>query len=41
MMKPTDFNPFDYMETQEEINEFLQQCLRESDPMVFVSALGS
>ncbi|MFV0447990.1 MAG: addiction module antidote protein [Vibrio sp.] len=34
------FNPFDYMETQDEINDFLQDCLEDDDPSVFVSALG-
>lgn len=34
------FNPFDYMDTQEEISAFLLQCLEEDDPSVFVSALG-
>lgn len=38
--KTTPFNPFDYMETQEEINEFLRECLEDDDPSVFVSALG-
>lgn len=34
------FNPFDYMETKEEISSFLRECLEEEDPSVFVSALG-
>ncbi|HBC3474108.1 TPA: putative addiction module antidote protein [Vibrio parahaemolyticus] len=36
----TQFNPFDYMETQAEINEFLRECLEDEDPAVFISALG-
>lgn len=28
------------MDTQEEINQFLLTCLEDSDPNVFVSALG-
>ncbi|MPY24415.1 addiction module antidote protein [Shewanella sp. YLB-07] len=36
----TAFNPFDYMDTQEEINAFLRDCLADEDPNVFVSALG-
>jgi probable addiction module antidote protein len=41
MTKQTSpFNPFDYMETQDEINEFLKECLEDDDPSVFVSALG-
>ncbi|HCH02175.1 MAG TPA: putative addiction module antidote protein [Vibrio sp.] len=38
--KTSPFNPFDYMETQEEINDFLRECLEDDDPAVFVSALG-
>lgn len=33
------FNPFDYMDTQDEINDFLCECLEDNDPNVFVSAL--
>ncbi|WP_299011768.1 addiction module antidote protein [uncultured Shewanella sp.] len=39
-LKTTPFNPFDYMETQQEINDFLRECLDDDDPSVFVSALG-
>lgn len=35
-----DFNPFDYMETQEEILSFLKDCLDDDDPNTFVEALG-
>lgn len=38
--KTSLFNPFDYMDTQEEINDFLRECLEDDDPAVFVSALG-
>ena len=38
--KPTPFNPFDYMDSQDEINAFLRECLGDDDPNVFVSALG-
>ena len=38
--KTSPFNPFDYMDTQDEINEFLRECLEDDDPNVFVSALG-
>jgi len=38
--KITPFNPFDYMESQDEINNFLRDCLEDEDPSVFVSALG-
>ncbi|MGR6831048.1 addiction module antidote protein [Aliivibrio wodanis] len=39
-IKTTPFNPFDYLETQDEINIFLRECLEDNDPNVFVSALG-
>ncbi len=39
-MKTQPFNPFDYMETQEEINAYLQECFNDEDPQVFVNALG-
>lgn len=38
--KTTRFNPFDYMDNQNEINDFLRECLEDEDPNVFVSALG-
>jgi probable addiction module antidote protein len=38
--KITLFNPFDYMESQDEINNFLRDCLEDEDSSVFVSALG-
>ncbi len=38
--KTSPFNPFDYMDTQDEINDFLRKCLEDDDPNVFVSALG-
>ena len=39
-MKTKAFNPFDYMETQEEINEFLIDCFNDDDPKVFISVLN-
>lgn len=36
----TEFNPFEFMDTQEEINEFLMQCYKDEDPSTFVTALG-
>ena len=39
-MKTRPFNPFDYLETQEEINAYLQECFNDEDPQVFVNALG-
>lgn len=38
--KLKDFNPFDYMETQEDIQLFLEECLSDDDPNTFVEALG-
>lgn len=34
------FNPFDYFETQDEINAYLEECFRDEDPNLFVNALG-
>ncbi len=38
--KTTPYNPFDYLETQEEINEYLNNAFMDNDPRVFVVALG-
>lgn len=38
--KVKPFNPFDYFETKEEINDYLEECFRDGDPSVFVCALG-
>jgi len=38
--KTTPFNPFDYIDTQDEIIAFLCECLEDNDPNIFVSALG-
>lgn len=34
------YNPFDYLETQEEVNAYLEECFRDEDPNIFVNALG-
>ncbi|ATC85478.1 MULTISPECIES: addiction module antidote protein [Pseudoalteromonas] len=39
-LQTSDFNPFDYMETQQEINTFLEECLADDDPNTFIDALG-
>lgn len=41
-MKPQikPFNPFDYFETQEEFNAYLEECFKDEDSNVFVNALG-
>lgn len=36
----SEFNPFDYMETQAEIEAFLNECLVDEDPNTFIEALG-
>lgn len=38
--KLKDFNPFDYIETQEDIQLFLEECLSDDDPNTFIEALG-
>ncbi len=39
-LKTTPYNPFDYLETQEEINEYLTDAFQDDDPRVFIVALG-
>ena len=34
------FNPFDYMETGEEIDAYLLECFNDEDPQIFINALG-
>ena len=36
----TEFNPFEMMETQTEINEFLMECYQDDDPNTFATTLG-
>lgn len=38
--KTTPYNPFDYLETQEEVNEYLNNAFMDDDPRMFVVALG-
>lgn len=40
MTKLTDYNPFEHMETQAEIDALLLECYEDEDPNTFVSALG-
>lgn len=35
------YNPFDYLETKEEIDEYLNNAYLDEDPRVFLVALGS
>ncbi len=39
-IKTSPFNPFDYFETNEEIQAFLQDALHDENPEVFVTVLG-
>lgn len=39
-MKTTEFNTVDYLETAEEVKEYLQAALDENDPEFFIDALG-
>ena len=39
-LKTTPYNPFDYLETQEEINEYLTDAFQDEDLRLFVVALG-
>jgi len=34
------YNPFDYLESKEEINEYLNNAFMDDDPRVFIVALG-
>ena len=36
----TLWNPFDYLKTPEEINEYLADAFLDEDPKIFVVALG-
>ena len=39
-LKTTLYNPFDYLETREEINEYLNDAFQDEDPRLFIVALG-
>ena len=34
------YNPFDYLETKEEVNEYLNNAYMDDDPRLFLVALG-
>ena len=38
--KTTPYNPFDYLESTEEINEYLNNAFMDDDPRMFIVALG-
>lgn len=39
-VKTTPYNPFNYMDTQNEINEYLLECFNDNDPRLFINAMG-
>ncbi|MGW8159361.1 MAG: helix-turn-helix domain-containing transcriptional regulator [Desulfoprunum sp.] len=39
-VKTSPYNPFDYLESEEEINEYLSAAFNDEDPHVFLIALG-
>lgn len=39
-IKTSPFNPLDYLETKEEVNEYLNNAFMDNDPQIFLIALG-
>ena len=39
-IKTSSYNPLDYLETKEEINEYLNNAFMDDDPQIFLIALG-
>ena len=39
-IKTSPYNPFDYLETKEEINEYMSNAFMDDDPQLFLIALG-
>jgi probable addiction module antidote protein len=39
-VKTSPYNPLDYLETKEEINEYLNSAFMDDDPQIFLIALG-
>jgi len=39
-LKTKSYNPFDYLETKEEIAEYLNNAYMEDDPRIFIIAIG-
>lgn len=39
-MKTKPWNAFDYLDTQEEIVAYLQDCFDDENPRIFINALG-
>ncbi|MCF6253311.1 MAG: putative addiction module antidote protein [Thiomicrorhabdus sp.] len=38
--KTAVYNPADYLETPEDVKGYLEACLEENDPLLFIEALG-
>lgn len=36
----TPYNPADYLQTPEDVKGYLEACLEENDPQLFIQALG-
>ena len=36
----TPYNPADYLQTPEDVKSYLEACLEENDPQLFIQALG-
>ena len=39
-VKTSPYNPLDYLETKEEVNEYLGNAFMDDDPQIFLIALG-
>jgi probable addiction module antidote protein len=39
-VKTSPYNPLDYLETKEEVNEYLSDAFMDDDPQIFLIALG-
>ena len=39
-VKTSPYNPLDYLETKEEVNEYLSKAFMDDDPQIFLIALG-
>lgn len=40
-LKTTKFNPVDYLQSDEEVADYLTEAYQDDDPAVFVAALGN
>jgi len=39
-IKTAAYNPADYLETPEDVKAYLEACLEENDPALFIEAIG-